>query len=181
MNIKKIISVFLLLFVVASVGTIIARETGLNLVKSEGGTGLLPVQQESQAAPQIAQINETQKQPEISAPAKVVVYYFHGKSRCYSCHKIEAFTREAIQGGFEQEIKDGRVELKNINVEELSNRHYIQDYQLASRSVVVARYKGHEQKDWERLDYVWQIVGDYDAFIAFVREKTSAFLKANET
>ena len=180
MNTKKLISVLLFVFVVASVGTIIARETGLNFVKNKDGTVLLSVQ-ESQAAPQTAQINETQKQPEISAPAKVIVYYFYGKSRCYSCHKIEAFTREAIQGGFEQEIKDGRVELKNINIEKLANRHYIQDYQLASRSVVVARYKGHEQKDWERLDYVWQIVGDYDAFIAFVREKTSAFLKANET
>lgn len=151
MNIKKIITLVLLVFVVASVGTIVAKERGV------------------QPAPQTVQ--------NITVPAKVVAYYFHGNMRCITCKKIEALTTEAIETGFADDIKSGRVELKVVNVEESGNEHFIQDYELASRSVVVARYEGEVEKDWKRLDEVWQLVGDKDAFIRFVQEQTANLLK----
>ncbi len=114
---------------------------------------------------------------ENAAPIKVVAYYFHGNMRCYSCKLIESFTVEAIETGFADDIKSGRVELKSVNVEESGNEHYIQDYQLASRSVVVARFEEGQQKDWRRLDEVWQLVRDKEAFICFVQEQITNLLK----
>jgi hypothetical protein len=164
MNAKKIITLFLLLFVVASVGTIIAKERSAILVPS---------------AP--SQENKTeqtaQKLSDATSPAKVVAYYFHGNFRCATCRKIEALTTEAIQTGFTEDIKNGRVEMRVINIEESGNEHYVQDFQLASRSVVVARYEGGSQKGWKRLDALWQLAGDKDAFIRMVQDETNVLLK----
>ncbi len=178
MNIKKIASVFLILFVVASVGTIVAKETGSKAVDKQPVTTALPIA-EPQIAPQATQHPAAaQKLSEMSAPAKVVAYYFHGNMRCATCRKIEALTTEAIQMGFADDVKNGRVELKVINVEEPANEHYVQDYQLAARSIVVARYEGENQKDWKRLDAVWRLTGDKEAFIRLVQDETTALLKS---
>ncbi|MDD3288338.1 MAG: nitrophenyl compound nitroreductase subunit ArsF family protein [Alphaproteobacteria bacterium] len=182
MNAKKVASFFLLLFVLASVGTIIAKETGTKPVDSMV-VAAPSAPQEAQAtqqpvAAETVQTSQPQKQPEAVLAPKVIAYYFHGNVRCVTCRKIEELTTEAIQGGFAQDIQNGRVELKVVNIEEAGNEHYIQDYQLASRSVVLARYEGQEQKDWKRLDEVWQLVRDHDAFVSFVREETTNLLKA---
>lgn len=170
MNIKKLASISLLLFVVVSVGNIIAKERVSKAV--------IKLQSVPQVTQQAAQPTEIRKQAKTSNAVKVVAYYFHGNYRCSICRKIETLTTEAIETSFAEEIKNGSVELKIINVEEPSNKHYIQDYQLASRSVVVASYKGESQKDWKRLDAVWQLTEDKEAFIRFVRDETNDLLKS---
>lgn len=196
MNTKKITTLVLLLFVVASIGAIVAKETdALPAPEAAIATPATEVVAAQPAAP-------TEEQPvsaafvqaqntssaaatptvqENTAPAKVVAYYFHGNMRCTTCKKIEDLTTEAIETGFADDIKAGRVELKVVNVEESGNEHYIQDYQLASRSVVVARYEGEAQKDWKRLDGVWQLVSDKDAFVRFVQEQTANLLKGQSS
>ncbi len=184
MNTKKITTLVLLLFVVASVGTIIAKEKGAQessvvntaetAAPSTAEAPYTPIPQQMASA--VVPVAPSEK----VAPVKVVAYYFHGNMRCYSCKLIESFTVEAIESGFADDIKSGRVELKIVNVEEPANEHYIQDYQLASRSVVVARYEGEAQKDWKRLDAVWQLTGDKEAFIRLIQDETTALLKGNK-
>ncbi|MDD5587199.1 MAG: nitrophenyl compound nitroreductase subunit ArsF family protein [Alphaproteobacteria bacterium] len=170
MTAKKITAILLLLFVTASIGTIVAKETGLNhmLATGERGSG--------QSEPPL-QAAKAPMQPKAAISAKVVAYYFHGNYRCPTCRTIEAYTAEAINNGFDEDLKSGRVELKVVNIEEPGNEHFVQDYQLANRSVVVASYEGDNQRDWKRLDEVWQLVGNKDAFIRFVQNETAVFLK----
>ena len=179
MNAKKITALVLLLFVVASVGTIIANEIG-----AQEPASLAPPEpsliSSAQApftpiSPQA--ISSAMAAAEKAAPLKVVVYYFHGNMRCYSCKLIESYTVEAVESGFADDIKNKRVEMKIVNVEEPDNEHFVQDYELASRSVVVARYEEGQQKDWKRLDEVWQLTGDKEALIRLVQEATAALLK----
>lgn len=169
MNAKKIITLILLFFVAASIGTIIVKERGEEkqpVSLSEGEALYTPI------PPQ-----DAKGALEKAMPVKVVVYYFHGNMRCYSCKLIESFTVEAIDSGFADDLKSGRVELKIVNVEEPSNEHFVQDYGLASRSVVVARYEEGQQKDWKRLDEVWQLTEDKEAFIHLIQEEIKTLLK----
>ena len=191
MNIKKIATAFLILFVVASVGTIVAKERGAQpapQAKVTPATDIVAAQPPAPAeeqpvsttpvqAPNVSSTPASPTVQETTAPAKVVAYYFHGNMRCTTCKKIEALTTEAIETGFADDIKNGRVELKVVNVEESGNEHFIQDYELASRSVVVARYEGEAQKDWKRLDAVWQLTGDKEAFIRLIQDETATLLK----
>jgi hypothetical protein len=62
---------------------------------------------------------------------------FHSTSRCTTCRTIERYSKEAIDKYFVDELKNGILEFKPVNVDEPENRHYIQDYQLYTRSLVL--------------------------------------------
>ena len=109
--------------------------------------------------------------------AVTVVYYFHGNMRCYSCRKIEDYTIEAIQSGFAEALKNGALELKVVNVEESGNDHYVQDFQLYTRSVVVEKSSGDKRQEWKNLDKVWRLTRDKVAFINYVQQETRAMME----
>jgi hypothetical protein len=108
--------------------------------------------------------------------ARTVVYYFHGNVRCYSCKKIEAYTREAIQSGFPEELKNGSLELKTINVEESAHEHFVQDFQLYTRSVVLERRLNDKQQQWKNLEKVWSLTRNKAAFMEYVQQETLAMM-----
>lgn len=92
------------------------------------------------------------------------VYYFHGAQRCMTCNKIEAMTRAAVKAEFKDEVAAGKIALKSVNLDEAGNEHFVQDFQLSTRSVVVQ----HGAK-FERLDKVWQLVhGDEAQFQDYI-------------
>ncbi len=109
--------------------------------------------------------------------SKTVVYYFHGNQRCRTCNKIEALTKKNIEEGFAAQLKDGSMEVRVLNVDQTENEHFVTDYELAVRSVVVSKMEGGKETNWRRLDKVWQLVHDEAAFAAYLREEISLLLK----
>ncbi|MHC1698076.1 MAG: nitrophenyl compound nitroreductase subunit ArsF family protein [Geobacteraceae bacterium] len=112
----------------------------------------------------------------VPASPKVVVYYFHGNTRCITCRKIESFAKSAIEGGFAAQLKKGQIRFQAVNVEEPENEHFVQDYQLATRSVVLSRIRNDRQDAWKNLDQVWTLVRDPEAFQRYVVEETKQML-----
>lgn len=108
--------------------------------------------------------------------SKLVVYYFHGNARCPSCKKIEAYTKEVVQAEFASNLMEGQVEIRSVNVEKPENRHFVQDYQLYTRSVVLERRLSGLQH-WRNLDQIWHLVHNEEAFKAYVREEVLSMLK----
>lgn len=108
---------------------------------------------------------------------KVVATYFHGKVRCATCRKVEAYAREAIEQGFGPEIAAGNVEFRAIDVEEPQNRHFIRDYQLVTRSVVVSEEVGGAVTRWVRLDQVWALVGDRNSYLHYIQDAVHGYLE----
>lgn len=106
--------------------------------------------------------------------SKTRVYYFHGNMRCKTCKKIEALTKKTLEEGFAAQLKDGSVELQVVNVDETENEHFVEDYQLATRSVVVSQIKQGKETKWRRLDKVWQLVHDEPAFSDYLRTEIAA-------
>ncbi|MEO8379892.1 MAG: nitrophenyl compound nitroreductase subunit ArsF family protein [Acidobacteriota bacterium] len=100
---------------------------------------------------------------------KAVATYFHGNVRCVTCRKIEAYAQEAVQDAFEQQLAAGTVEFRVVNVEEDANRHFIQDYQLVSKTLVVTEEVDGAVARWAKLDDVWTLVSDRTAFFRYVQ------------
>lgn len=107
---------------------------------------------------------------------QLIAYYFHGTARCVTCKKIESYTEEAIRTGFPQELEDGRLIWKTLNMEESKNRHFMKDYGLYTKSVVLSKTDGGQETGWKNLDQVWQLVGNKRAFIAYIQEETRNLL-----
>ncbi len=113
------------------------------------------------------------------APDKVVAYYFHATVRCVTCRTIESYSREAIEQAFGKELKDGRLEWKPVNIQLPENRHFIREYQLYTRSLVIVRFRGGKQVEWRNLEKVWELVGNKAGFLQYVQSKVRAYLGAS--
>ena len=49
----------------------------------------------------------------------VVVYYFHGNKRCSTCRRLEAYSEEAITGGFASELENGDLVWLVVNTDDI--------------------------------------------------------------
>ncbi len=122
------------------------------------------------------------KQTAKSAPAdsKVTAYYFHGKFRCVTCKKIEQYSREAMETYFAPQIRDKRFEFRPVNVEQKGNEHFIRDYQLYTRSLVLVLFRNGQQVKWKNLEGVWQHAGNREKFNQYVKSEVEEYLKQDK-
>lgn len=126
-------------------------------------------------------VDSLQSLPDTTAlPHHVTAYYFHTTYRCTSCRKIEAYSLEAIEKGFPQELKDGRLVWRVVNVEEQGNEHFVKDYQLYTKSLVLVEENDSTQVRWENLAKVWELLGDKDGFVRYVQDNTRAYLTTGQ-
>lgn len=109
----------------------------------------------------------------------IVVYYFHTTNRCYSCTLIEKQSYLAVSEGFEQELADGRVKFISINVEQEENRHFIKDYKLYTKSVIVSDVAQGKQQRWKNLQRVWELLRDDQAFKDYVQEEIRQYIRGD--
>jgi len=112
-----------------------------------------------------------------AAPRRVVrVTYFHTTYRCLSCYKIEALSEAAVSGTFAAALAKGDLVWRTINIDEPWNEHYVNDYQLFTKSVIVSEVIGGKEVRFKNLDRVWKLLGDERAFARYVVDEVSAFV-----
>ena len=131
-----------------------------------GGPALLPLEVFAQDQVAKSQTGEY----------KVVAYYFHTNTRCSTCRKIEAYSIEAIEEGFPNELKNGKLEMRIVNYESPENRHFIRDYNLTTKSLILANHVNGEQTKWTNLKLVWQLTKNKDSFLNYVRGEVQDYL-----
>ncbi len=107
---------------------------------------------------------------------KVVAYYFHVSVRCPTCRAIEEYAREAVERGFAEQLKSGALEWRPVNVQLPQNRHFIRDYQLYTRSLVLVKLKDGQQVEWRNLEKVWELVSRKTDFLKYVQTHVRAYL-----
>lgn len=108
---------------------------------------------------------------EVKPITQSTIYYFHGNARCMSCHKIESYTREAYNESF-KDIFDFNI----VNIDDDSNKHFIQDYQLYTKSVVLVKVEDGKEIGYKNLDLIWSNLGDKENFKIYVKNEIEQFL-----
>jgi len=192
LDIKKLIKSLLFIFVVLSLGVLIYKEYS---PKSESNVtdvtatkvDTVAVSGESVPGPENRPLKEpaTKQKKKATSPltevkaqnSKVIAYYFHGTFRCSTCRTIEQYSLDAIQTYFAKELGNGRLEFRPVNIEEPENEHFIQDYQLVTRSLVLSLMSDGKETKWKNLADVWKLVRDKDKFFQYVKDEVEHFLK----
>ena len=108
--------------------------------------------------------------------SKVVVYYFHRNTRCQSCLKMEELARYDITVEMAPEIESGQLEWQLVNFDEKNNSHFVELFELESPSLVAAHLSNGKINRWEKLDRIWELSDDVDAFDAYVLGTVKEFL-----
>ena len=115
---------------------------------------------------------------EVPAGGTVTAYYFHGAFRCPTCQKLEQYSQEAIKTNFSEALASGKLAFTVVNVEINGNEHYMTDYQLYTKSLVLSLRKNGKEVAFKNLDKIWEYVGNKQRFQDYVRNEVAAFLKA---
>jgi hypothetical protein len=109
---------------------------------------------------------------------QTIVYYFMTTYRCRSCTFIENATKTAVEQHFADQIKDGSMVFKMINVDEPQHKHYVNTYGLYTKTVILSSVKDGKQLKWKNLDQVWNLIGQDESFKAYISGEVKAFLKS---
>lgn len=181
MNAKALGTVVLLAFVAVSVGYLIVSELRAPSAAVPPG--------EAPDAPAVAEPptadapagEASSEEPSAAAPPahQVVAYYFHNTQRCKTCLKIERLAEEALRERFAPAFEAGKLEWRAVNMDEPPNAHFVSDYQLVTSSLVLVDLHDGEQRDWAKLEKVWQLVHDDEAaFKQYVAEQAREYLES---
>lgn len=107
----------------------------------------------------------------------VIVYYFHTNFRCQNCHNMETWTKEVVETDFKPQVENGTIVLKIINTETKGNEHYMSDYGLFTKSVVLSLVKDGKEVKCANLAKVWDFLRSSDKFKTYVKDEISKYLK----
>ena len=111
--------------------------------------------------------------------SKVVAYYFHGDFRCPTCYRLEQYSKEAIDTHFKDALSSGKLEFKAVNVDEKANKHFVNDYQLYTKSLVLSLVKDGKEIKSKNLIKIWEYVGNKQRFFEYVTSEVQDFLKGS--
>jgi hypothetical protein len=113
--------------------------------------------------------------PKVAGPQVVMRYFLLGK-RCKTCRIIENFTRITAEQDFTEELAANRLVFQVIDTDEPANRHYLKDYQLTTKAVVISRRSDGRETVWKDMEDVWDLVDDETAFRAYLAEQIREYL-----
>ena len=158
MKAKSILTIVLTVFVITSVAFLIAKE--------------------NRKADQPTSIPATNLTTQASQPAgkQLVVYYFYNNMRCVSCKKFERWTAQTLADFFKIEQSQGIVKWQPINIDQDGNEHFVKEYQLVTKSVVLAEFEGDKQVQWKNLDKIWDMLGSQDEYMQYIKTEVSDML-----
>lgn len=127
-------------------------------------------------APAAAQAKQTAVSGQGEEP-RFIAYYFYTSKRCGPCKRIESWSQAAIRENFEEAIADGRLKWRAVNVEKPENKHFIKDFKLHTKSVVIVEQNEGKPIRWENLTKVWQLYRDKEKYFDYVAGQTRAFME----
>ncbi len=121
---------------------------------------------------------KTEGSESVTKSDQVFAYYLHGNARCVTCKKLEAYSLEALETGFADELADSSVVWRAINYDEDENKHYIDDYKLYTKTLILSREIDGKQVNWKNADKIWNLVRDKEKFVEYVQSETRAMIDA---
>lgn len=80
-----------------------------------------------------------------SVDTSVEVYYFHFTRRCAGCKAVEAETQKALQDLYPEQMKNGRISFKSINMDETENEAVMASMKVSAQTLLVVH--GDKRED----------------------------------
>jgi len=113
-----------------------------------------------------------------SGTPRVVATYFHRTLRCQTCLQIESLARYDLTEVMAADMESGLLQWRLVNFEEEDNAHFEEEFELEGPTLVVTLENGSDVIKWARLDRVWELYGDLEAFDEYVLGTVEEYLTA---
>lgn len=154
---KTLIGALLLVFVVASVVYMAVKEPRRDAGDATPGRRLPAVE---------------------GVEPDVIVYFFYNDIRCDVCLRLEDYAVEALKTHFSDELASGAIQWRMLSMDDHENEHFLIDFELYSKSVVLVEFEDAERVRFKNLEDIWDLVYDKPAYLEYMRTNVLDFLGA---
>ena len=112
------------------------------------------------------------------ASPKYIATYFLTNVRCPSCLTIERLSSETVRTEFSDQIESGLLQWRTVNIDDEGNYHFVKDYSLYTKSVIISEMAEGKEVRWKNLPKVWELLRNEGKFRKYLKEEISAFMAA---
>ena len=110
-----------------------------------------------------------------AAASKVQVFLFHATQRCTTCTAIGRLAGETVNERFSDELKTGKIEFREVNVDLPENRDLARKFGASGSSLFLNAITNGEDNIAEDTR-VWRLTSDPTAFKAYLEDKLNTML-----
>jgi hypothetical protein len=111
-----------------------------------------------------------------SKPAeKIQVFLFHATQRCSSCVAIGKFAKETVEQKFSEELKSGKIEFREINIDLPENKELATKFKATGSSLFINPIVDGQDNIKEDTQ-VWRLVSNEQGFISYLSDKIKILL-----
>lgn len=108
---------------------------------------------------------------------RVIAMYFHRTQRCPTCIRMGTYAEEAVKDGFKQQIKEGTVLFRDVDLQDEKNAVLVKGYKINGPALIVAQIEDKRVRQHKDLKDIWVKVREKPEFLEYVRENVAAYLK----
>jgi len=104
---------------------------------------------------------------------KIQVFLFHPTQRCITCITIGKYAKETVEQKFPEEVKSGKIEFREINIDLPENKELANKFKATGSSLFINPIvdgKDNIQQDTQ----VWRLTSNEQSFITYLSDKINA-------
>jgi len=121
------------------------------------------------------QVTENQDREEKQKAEKVEVFVFHSTHRCASCVTMGKYAGETINEYFQPELRNGKIEFREINVDLPENKELANKFKAAGSSLFINAISDGKDNIAEDIK-VWQLIFNEAQFKGYLKDKLNKLL-----
>jgi len=122
-----------------------------------------------------AKIGDNVIRTEVAKADKVQIFTFHATQRCTTCIAIGKLSGETIEEYYQEELKSGKIEVREINIDLPENKELAEKFQASGSSLKInAIYDGQDHISEDTA--VWRLTSNPDQFKSYLKNKIDNLL-----
>jgi len=122
-----------------------------------------------------AQTNEVKASENILKADKVQVFTFHATQRCATCIAIGKLSGETVEEYYQPELRDGKIEVREINIDLPENKELAAKFQASGSSLKInAIYDGQNHITEDTA--VWRLTSNPTQYKSYLKNKIDILL-----
>lgn len=106
---------------------------------------------------------------------KLEIYYFHRTQRCSTCMAIGRYARELVQQKFADEVEQGVVDFREINLDLPENAALADKFQAGGQSLFINAVKDGRDNINQDIN-IWRLVRSESQFKSYLENKINGLL-----
>lgn len=125
--------------------------------------------------PQSSAVNEVKASEDKLKVDKIQVFTFHATKRCATCIAIGKLSRETVEEYFQPELRDEKIEVREINIDLPENKELADKFQASGSALKInAIYDGQDHISEDTA--VWRLTSNPAQYKSYLKNKINTFL-----